>query len=122
MTDDLSADVVVVGGGNAAMCAALAARERGAEVLVLERAPEDERGGNTAFTAGAMRVVYDGGRRPAASSFRDLSDAELATTDFGVYPASAFYDDMARVTEYRADPDLVEVLVERQPRDPAVDG
>ena len=44
---------------------------------------------------------------------RDLSDAELATTDFGVYPASAFFDDMARVTQYRADPDLVEVLVER---------
>ena len=44
-SDDLAADVVVIGGGNAAMCAALAARERGAEVLVLERAPEHERGG-----------------------------------------------------------------------------
>ena len=42
------------------MCAALAAREAGADVLVLERAPENERGGNTAFTAGAMRTVYDG--------------------------------------------------------------
>ena len=58
-SDDLAADVVVVGGGNAAMCAALAARERGAKVLVLERAPEHERGGDTAFTAGAMRVVYE---------------------------------------------------------------
>ena len=112
MTDDLAADVVVVGGGNAAMCAALAARERGAEVLVLERAPEQERGGDTAFTAGAMRVVYDSVDH-LRELVRDLSDAELATTDFGVYPASAFYDDMARVTQYRADPDLVEVLVER---------
>ena len=51
-------DVIVVGAGNAAMCAALAARERGAQVLVLERAPVAERGGNTAFTAGAMRVAY----------------------------------------------------------------
>ena len=54
---DLDANVVVVGGGNAALCAALAAGERGTEVIVLERAPEDERGGNSRFTAGAMRVV-----------------------------------------------------------------
>ena len=42
-------DVAIVGAGNAAMCAALAAREHGASVVVLERAPEDEAGGNTAF-------------------------------------------------------------------------
>jgi tricarballylate dehydrogenase len=105
-------DVVVVGGGNAAMCAALAARERGAEVLVLERAPEHLRGGNTAFTAGAMRVTYrDIGELCAI--VRDLSDEELATTDFGTYPPARFFDDMARVTQYRADPDLVEVLVDQ---------
>lgn len=34
--------------------------ERGAEVLVLERAPRQRRGGNTAFTAGAIRVAYNG--------------------------------------------------------------
>ena len=53
-------DVVVVGAGNAALCAALAAREHGARVLVLERAPEDEAGGNSRFTAGLMRVAYNG--------------------------------------------------------------
>ena len=55
-------DVIVIGGGNAAFCAALSAREHCERVLVLERAPEAEAGGNTRFTAGAMRVVYDGVR------------------------------------------------------------
>jgi tricarballylate dehydrogenase len=50
-------DVIVVGGGNAAFCAALAAREAGASVLMLEAAPEVESGGNSRFSAGAMRVV-----------------------------------------------------------------
>ena len=51
--------VVVIGGGNAALCAALAAREQGADVTVLERAPRDERGGNSAFTAGIVRFAFD---------------------------------------------------------------
>ena len=54
------ARVVVIGGGNAAFCAALSAQENGADVIVLERAPEDEAGGNSRFTAGAIRCVYDG--------------------------------------------------------------
>jgi tricarballylate dehydrogenase len=48
-----SSDVVVVGAGNAAFCAVHAAAEHGVSVLVLERAPEEESGGNSRFTAGA---------------------------------------------------------------------
>lgn len=106
-----SSDVVVVGAGNAALCAALAAREAGATVTVLECAPENERGGNTAFTAGAMRVVYRG-VDDLKQLMPDLTEHDLAVTDFGAYTREDFYDDMARVTQYRADPDLVEVLVE----------
>jgi len=105
-------DVVVVGAGNAAMCAALAAREHGAEVVVLERAPEDEAGGNTRFTAGAIRFAYDG-LEDLRALMPDLSADEIARTDFGAYTEDQFFDDMARVTENRADPDLVELLVRR---------
>jgi tricarballylate dehydrogenase len=104
------ADVAIVGAGNAAMCAALAATDEGATVVVLERAPEIERGGNSAFTAGAMRVVYDS-VEDLVQLMPDLTDAEIAQTDFDSYPATRFFEDMGRVTDYRADPDLVDILV-----------
>lgn len=104
--------VIVIGAGNAALCAALAARERGAEVLVLERAQRPMRGGNTAFTAGAMRVAYNGVDE-LRQLMPELSNDDVAMTDFGSYPVQAFLDDMARVTEYRTDPDLATTLVER---------
>ncbi|MGH3311829.1 MAG: FAD-dependent tricarballylate dehydrogenase TcuA, partial [Streptomyces sp.] len=103
--------VIVVGAGNAALCAALAAREQGAEVLVLERAPKKLRGGNTAFTAGAMRVVYSG-VEDLRKLIPDLTREEIDNTDFGSYPADAYLDDLARVTEYRTDPELASTLVE----------
>ena len=55
-----SYDVIVVGGGNAGFCAALAARETGASVLVIERAPFGEHGGNSRFTALLLptRVIH----------------------------------------------------------------
>src|SRR5688500_13371525 len=108
----LQADVVIVGAGNAAMCAALSAHEHGASVIVLERAPMEERGGNTAYTAGAMRVAYRG-VEDLLTLMPDLSEEERARTDFGTYDQAQFFDDMARVTEYRTDPDLAELLVAR---------
>ena len=93
-----SYDVIVVGGGNAAFCAAHAAREAGARVVMLERAPEAESGGNSRFTAGAIRFAYDG-VDDLRAIMPDLSDQEIATTDFGHYTEDQFFDDMARVTQ-----------------------
>ncbi len=102
-------DVCVAGAGNAALCAAISAAETGARVLVLERAPESENGGNSRFTAGGIRFVYDG--PDDLVDICDLSAEEIRNADFGSYSESEFFDDMFRVTDFRCDPDLVEVLV-----------
>jgi len=107
-----SSDVVVIGAGNAAFCAALAAAESKVSVLVLERAPEAESGGNSRFTAGAFRCVYDG-VEDLRRLMPDLTDEEVKNTDFGTYTEEQFFDDMGRVTEYRTDPELCETLVTR---------
>src|ERR1051325_950467 len=102
-------DVVVVGAGNAGMCAARAARENGARVLVLEAAPFDERGGNSRYTAGALRFVYNGVED--LLKLCDLSEQELATSDFGTYTQDKYYDDLGRLTDYRSNPDMAELLI-----------
>jgi tricarballylate dehydrogenase len=106
------AEVVVVGAGNAAFAAAVSAAEQGARVTVLERAPEPLSGGNTRFTAGAMRFAYDG-VDDLRRLMPDLTDQEVAATDFGAYTESQFFEDMGRITEHRTDPDLCELLVTR---------
>ncbi len=103
-------DVVVVGAGNAAACAALAAREGGASVLMIDAAPESQSGGNTRYTAGAMRVVFNG-VQDLVRLMPDLTEDERTNVNFGSYRDQEYFDDMARVTQYRADPDLVELLV-----------
>jgi len=105
-------DVVVVGAGNAALCAALSAREQGADVLLVERADEKQRGGNSAYTAGAFRVAYRG-TEDLLKLVPDLTPRELEKNDYGAYTEAQFFDDMARVTQHRTDPDLAEILVTR---------
>jgi tricarballylate dehydrogenase len=86
-------DVIVVGSGNAALCAALAARERGVSVLIVEKAPEGMAGGNTKYTAGAMRFAYRSGE-DLTGLLRDPDDTRLARTDFGAYPEEKFRNDL----------------------------
>src|SRR6201986_3736069 len=102
-------DVVVVGAGNAGMGAARAARGQGARVLVLESAPFDERDGNSRYTAGALRFVYNG--VDDLLKLCDLSETEIATSDFGTYTQDKYYDDLGRLTDYKSNPDMAEQLI-----------
>lgn len=103
-------DVIVVGCGNAGLSAALAAHQAGGSVLLLERAPVDQRGGNSMYTGGAFKFAYSS-VEDITEIVPDISPEQLAITDFGTYTEDAFLDDLARLTEYRTDPDLAEVLV-----------
>ena len=105
-------DVVVVGAGNAALSAAIAAREHGASTLVLERAPEYFRGGNTYFTGGIIRCAYDG-IEDIKALVPDMSEEEERSIDVGSYTEDAFYSDLMRVTSGLADPELAQLLVSR---------
>jgi tricarballylate dehydrogenase len=88
------ADVVVVGGGIAGISAALAAAEEGAGVILIEKAPEDQRGGNTRFSDAEIRAPHDEGEfSPIRTTHQEM------------------LDDFVRVTGGRANIDLVRVLV-----------
>jgi len=89
-------DVVVLGGGNAALCAAITAARAGCRVIVVEGAPEFYRGGNTRHTRN-LRCVHDG----------------TAPTMTGPYAREEFLDDLYRVTEGRTDERLARLTVAR---------
>ncbi|MBV8771970.1 MAG: FAD-binding protein, partial [Deltaproteobacteria bacterium] len=97
-------DVIVVGAGNAALAASVSARDSGAaRVLVLEKASEEMRGGNTHYSGGLLRIAFD----HTEEILRLLPGArELEGFIEGVepYPAESFWSDLRRMTSNRADP------------------
>jgi len=87
-------DVVAVGGGIAGLAVALSAAEAGARVLLLEKAPREERGGNTRFADAQIRFPHEADRYGART-----------------YTPAAFRDDLMRLSRGRANPELIDVLV-----------
>ena len=103
--------VIVIGAGNAALAASVSARGAGAErVLVLEKAPEQDRGGNTHFSGGLFRFAFD---RPDDLLRLVPKAREVKGFMEGIeaYPADAFREDLMRVTEGRTDPELSQILI-----------
>ena len=103
-------DVVVVGAGSAALNAALSAKEQGSKVLVLEKAPEHLRGGNSYFTGGLFRFAYSG-IEEIVNLLPEVGTEEQNRIDVGSYDNSDFYADVMRVTEGLSNPDLLQILV-----------
>jgi tricarballylate dehydrogenase len=107
-----SYDVIVVGAGNAALAAAVSAKENGAErVVVVEKAPREMRGGNTHWSGGVLRFAFDDPREIGEL----LPDVEEQFENFydGVSPYTQddFHGDLMRVTSGRTDPVLSKLLV-----------
>ena len=105
-------DVIVVGAGNAALAAAVSAKENGAErVVVLEKAPKTMRGGNTHWSGGVLRFAFDDPREIGPL----LPGVEDKYTDFydGIQPYTFddFHGDLMRVTSGQTDPVLSRILV-----------
>ena len=87
-------DVLVIGGGNAALCAAMTARETGASVLILEKSPRDSRGGNSRHT-------------------RNVRYAHTSGNDHltGPYSEDEFWEDLMRVTGGQTTEELARLCI-----------
>ena len=105
-------DVIVVGAGNAALSAAMAARENGASVLILEKANEDEKGGNSYFTAGGFRFCHTGIDDAATDVLTDLSDAERELIVLPPHDRKIFYDNLMKVTRHQSNEDMAWQLID----------
>ena len=104
-------DVVVVGFGNAAQAAAYSAYGSGAKVIVLEKAPESKRGGNTWFSHGAQFRHVHNGIADEKPLLPQVPDGEWAKINLPAYTKDDFYSDLMRVTRGRSIPELAEMLV-----------
>lgn len=92
--------IIVVGSGNAAMSAGIAALEAGADVLMLEKAGPELAGGNTKYTAGAMRFAYDASE-DLLPLLSNPDDPRIPNTDFGSYTREKFASDLLGFNEGR---------------------
>jgi tricarballylate dehydrogenase len=104
-------DVIVIGAGNAALAAAVSACNSGAaRVLVLEKASEDLRGGNTYYSGGLFRIAF-GNADEILRLIPKSRDLPGFVEGIEAYPQETFWSDLRRMTANRTDPQLAEMLV-----------
>jgi tricarballylate dehydrogenase len=102
-------DVLVVGGGNAGLVAAIEARNAGADVIVLEKSPRKARGGNSRFSYGDFRVATE--NREEIDALLQGADLPKGGVEIEPYGKDDFYNQVMRVSEGWADKRLTEIFV-----------
>ena len=110
--NEIAADVLVIGAGNAALVAAETAYDAGMKVIALERAPKHRRGGTSAFSGGLFRFAFTDFEH-VKEIIKDTPGIDFKDVDVEPYPTDMFYSDLMRVTEGLADPALSEMLVNK---------
>jgi tricarballylate dehydrogenase len=113
MPPNTSCDIIVIGGGSAALEAAIAASEAGAgAVVMLEKAPEQESGGNARFSHTGFRFVHAGAQE-LREFLPDVDAAKFRRMQIPAYGRAEFLGDLERVTQGRIDPVLAQCLVDQ---------
>ena len=109
MQNTLKYDVVIVGAGNAALCAALAAKDQGAKVLIIEKAPQSHQGGNCPYTGGGFRFVHDG--LNDLLTLMTVNNNKYSNLNMSPYTNNEFKNHMLEVTKGNTDKNLMETIV-----------
>ncbi|MDI7261810.1 MAG: FAD-dependent tricarballylate dehydrogenase TcuA [Thermodesulfobacteriota bacterium] len=108
---NLNCDVLVVGGGNTGVVAAIEAKNAGAQVLIIEKAPKKARGGNSRLSGGLFRIAAEGNKDylPLLEG-TTLPKGEL---DIEPYPKDDYYNKVIRLSQGRSEQRLTEIFVNR---------
>lgn len=108
----MSCDVVVIGGGNAGLVAAITAKEVGAKVLLIEKSPKKSRGGNTRYTDAQFRIPIERGIEDFRALIEEMKFSE-EQLEIEPYTKDHFYNDIIEVSNGLADKKLAEIIVNR---------
>ncbi|WP_432798560.1 FAD-dependent tricarballylate dehydrogenase TcuA [Poriferisphaera sp. WC338] len=99
--------VIVLGSGNAALCAAMSAADAGADVTILEKSSEAEMGGNTRLTTAALRVVFENDHKVREILDEQYSDEQWSNIEIEPYDHQKYVAEVMKSGKDRPDQELV---------------
>ncbi|MFC1820663.1 FAD-dependent oxidoreductase, partial [Thermodesulfobacteriota bacterium] len=105
----INCDVLVVGGGNAGLIAAIEAKNRGASVTLIEKGPKESRGGNSRFSGGTFRIAFDD-EKDILPLFEG-SNLRWEEIEIEPFTRDDFFNSIMRVTKGLAAKNLTEIYI-----------
>ncbi len=108
----ISCDVLVVGGGNAGLCATVEAKNTGAKVLLIEKGPKKTRGGNSRYAGSVFRIAYPGGTKDFEPLLKGMK-LPKGQIEIEPYTEDEYYGKIMKMSEGRSDAGLTEYFVKK---------